>query len=108
MVHAAPSGCLLSSRVGCESVGGEPTKNGKVIEVTAVIVGRERQQCPHVSLERKVGGIRNGDARAGLNAPLNQRRVNAVLEVIGVGEVIEPILDVGFGERRRCEQSHHN
>ena len=42
------------------------------------------------------------------HAALDQGGVDAVLEVIGVGEVIKTILDVSFGDRRHCKQCHHN
>ena len=50
----------------------------------------------------------DGDAGAGFHSSADQGGVDAVFEVIGVGEVIKPILDVGFGERRDCKQCHHN
>ena len=100
--------CLPSSRIGRESVGAYPTKNREVINVAAMIVGGEGQQGAHVSLERKVGSVGDGDSCARLHTSADQGRVDPVLEVIGVGEVIEPILDVGFGERRHCKQCHHN
>jgi hypothetical protein len=73
-----------------------------------MIVGGEGQQGAHVSLERKDGGVVDGDPCARLHTSTDQGWVDAVLEVIGVGEVIEPILDVGFDERRHCKQCHHN
>ena len=61
----------------------------------------------HVSLATKEGGTLTAIPVPACIRP-TIRLGDAVLEVIGVGKVIKPKLDVGFGEPRHCKQCHHN
>src|SRR6476646_3078794 len=73
-----------------------------------MIVGRKGEQRAHISLERKDGRVDHCDAGAGFHPSADESGVDAVLEVIGVGEVIKPILYVGLGERWDCKECHHS
>ena len=73
-----------------------------------MIVGRKGEQRAHISLVRKDGRVDDCDAGAGFHSSADESGVDAVLEIIGVGEVVKPILNVGFGERWDCKQCHHS
>jgi hypothetical protein len=58
----------LVSSVG-EGVDADAAKNGKVIDVRAIIAGGESEQSAHVSLEVEDWGVNHRDAGAGSIRP---------------------------------------
>ena len=97
-----------ASGVGSEGVGADTTKHGKVIDVRAVIVGSERKQSAHVPLEVENRRIIDRDPCSSFHSAFDQGGVDAILQVIGVGEVIKSILDIGWLWTRATLQSNAN
>ena len=93
----------LSRRVGGEGVCAEAAKHGEVPGVPAVVVGGQGQERTHRPLKIEDRCISHSEW-AGLATPVDCRGIDAVLLVVGVGEIIKPVLHVGFADGGNREE----
>ncbi len=66
-----------------------------------MVVRRQRQQHAHVALVAEEWQVLGRERQHRLAAPVDAGGIDAVLEVIVVGEIVEAILRLGDGEQRQ-------